>query len=68
MGFFISNDFVHFGKLKIPVGIHSDPETHKGDEVLFVIKGSLTVQVYQEDDDSSSVLHKTYKIDEEELV
>ncbi len=63
LGFFISNDFVHFGKLKIPVGIHSDPETHEGDEVLFVLKGSLTVQAYEDDDDGESVLHKTYKVD-----
>ena len=47
VSFFVSNDFVHFGTIQIPKGIYSDPETHKGDEVLFVLKGKLTVQVYE---------------------
>ena len=64
--FFISNDFVHFGKIKIPKGIHSDPETHKGDEVLFVLNGTLTIQVYDEDQSEESVLHETYKVEEGE--
>lgn len=66
MSFFISNDFVHFGKLQIPGGSYSDPETHQGDEVLFVLKGPLTVQVYEEEGSKATVLHETYKIDEEE--
>jgi mannose-6-phosphate isomerase-like protein (cupin superfamily) len=67
VSFFVSNDFVHFGKIQIPKGIYSDPETHKGDEVLFVLKGKLTVQVYEEDDEEdTSVLHESYEILPEE--
>jgi mannose-6-phosphate isomerase-like protein (cupin superfamily) len=67
VSFFVSNDFVHFGKIQIPKGIYSDPETHKGDEVLFVLKGKLTVQVYEEEElDDKSVLHESYEIEAEE--
>ncbi len=66
MSFFISNDFCHFGKLQIPQGIHSDPETHKGDEVLFVLKGRLTIQVYEEGESEATVLHETFEADEGE--
>jgi len=67
VSFFVSNDFVHFGKIQIPKGIYSDPETHKGDEVLFVLKGKLTVQVYKDsDEEDTSVLHESYEILPEE--
>jgi dTDP-4-dehydrorhamnose 3,5-epimerase-like enzyme len=66
MSFFVSNDFCHFGKLKIPKGIHSDPETHKGDEVLFVLSGSLTIQVYEEGESEATVLHETFEVNEHE--
>ena len=65
--FFVSNDFVHFGKIQVPRGIYSDPEIHKGDEVLFVLKGKLTIQVYaEEEDEDKSVLHESYEILPEE--
>ena len=67
VSFFVSNDFVHFGTIRIPKGIYSDPETHKGDEVLFVLKGKLTVQVYEDtDEEDTSVLHESYEILPEE--
>ena len=67
VSFFVSNDFVHFGTIQIPKGIYSDPETHKGDEVLFVLKGTLTVQVYEDaDEEDTSVLHESYEILPEE--
>ena len=67
VSFFVSNDFVHFGKIQVPKGIYSDPETHRGDEVLFILKGKLTVQVYEEEDgEDTSVLHESYEILPEE--
>jgi mannose-6-phosphate isomerase-like protein (cupin superfamily) len=67
VSFFVSNDFVHFGKIQVPKGIYSDPETHRGDEVLFILKGKLTVQVYEEEDEEdTSVLHESYEILPEE--
>ena len=71
VSFFVSNDYVHFGTIQIPKGIFSDPEVHKGDEVLFVLKGKLTVQVYEKESDEkeesdTSVLHESYEICPEE--
>ena len=54
------------GKLKIPRGIHSDPETHKGDEVLFVLSGTLTIQVYEEGESEATVLHETFEVNKQE--
>ena len=66
MSFFVSNDFCHFGKLKIPKGTHSDAETHKGDEVLFVLSGVLTIQIYDEAESEATVLHETFEVKEQE--
>ena len=66
ISFFVSNDYVHFGTMQIPKGVYSDPEIHKGDEVLFILKGTLTVQAIEDDDGDESVLHETYEINEGE--
>ncbi len=66
VSFFVSNDFCHFGKLQVSQGTHSDPEIHGGDEVLFVLKGMLTVQVYEKGESEATVLHETYEVREEE--
>jgi mannose-6-phosphate isomerase-like protein (cupin superfamily) len=62
VSFYVSNDFVHFGTIQIPCGIYSDPETHKGDEVLFVLKGKLTVEILDKNKDESVVIHDSYEI------
>lgn len=67
VSFFVSNDFVHFGTIQVPKGIYSDPENHNGDEVLFVLKGKLTIQTYEnEKEDDTSVLHESYEVCPEE--
>jgi len=67
VSFFVSNDYINFGTMQIPKGIYSDPEIHKGDEVLFVLEGKLSVQTYdKEKNDSSSVLNEIYEIYEGE--
>ena len=66
ISFFISNDYINFGTIQIPTGIYSDPEVHKGDEVIFVLKGKLTVQTYDKESNESSVLQETYEVNEGE--
>jgi len=67
VSFFISNDFVNFGIMDIPKGIYSEPEVHKGDEVLFILEGTLIVKTYEQDNvDKNSVLHETFEINEGE--
>lgn len=43
MSFFVSNDFVHVGKMTIPANGCSDPETHRGDEVLLCLEGTVSI-------------------------
>jgi len=64
ISFFVSNDFCHFGKMRIAPSTHSDQETHKGDEVLFVLKGKLNIQVYGENESEATVLHETREVEE----
>ena len=65
VSFFVSNNYIHFGTMTIPVGKHSDEEAHKGDEVLSVLQGTLIVQVFDEND-SESVLKNVYKVQKHE--
>ena len=45
--FYVSNDLVHMGEFIIPSGGEgcraSEPESHKGDEALYVKEGPITV-------------------------
>lgn len=67
VSFFVSNDYVHFGTMTIPVGRYSDPETHKGDEVVFVLEGTLVVQVFDDTKkDEETVLRECYEVREHE--
>lgn len=49
----ISNDFIHFGSLTIPGGIVSDVETHEGDEVFYVLEGTVSVIIGSEGENPS---------------
>ena len=43
VSFAVSNDFIHFGLMTIPSGVVTDPEVHSGDEVFYVLEGSISV-------------------------
>ena len=49
VSFFVSDDLVHTGEISIPVGICSHSEIHQGDEVIYVTRGHLGVQIYEEE-------------------
>jgi len=62
--FYISNERCHVGKIEIAPGKHTDPETHKGDEILMVLKGKLQVVVLSELADEKAVSRKAYELEE----
>jgi quercetin dioxygenase-like cupin family protein len=62
VSFFLSNDQVHMGIQTIPPNQMSDPETHKGDEILLVLEGRLQVRVTDENDIPESVSHVAYEV------
>lgn len=64
--FYISNNKCHLGKFEICAGRHTDPETHKGDEVLMVLKGRLQIVVLSELEDEKAVSRKAYEVSEGE--
>lgn len=45
VSFAVSNDFIHFGLMTIPSGVLTDPEVHNGDEVFYVLEGSISVLI-----------------------
>ncbi len=64
---FVSNDFIHFGTMTVSIGKHSDVEVHKGDEVIFVLEGTLIVQVYEDGKpESHSALQSVHKVKRQE--
>ncbi|GAH71431.1 unnamed protein product, partial [marine sediment metagenome] len=44
--FYVSNDLFHVGKMVIPAKGSSDIEVHNGDEVIYVLKGTLNTRIY----------------------
>ncbi len=43
--FYVSNDLIHMGKIAVPPRTFSEPESHKGDELVYAIEGSLTIDL-----------------------
>lgn len=70
VSFFVSNDFLNVGMMSIPEGGQSDPEQHKGDEVLYVFEGTLGVKIFSRKLSEKSVSQEGYRVrkDEEFLI
>lgn len=47
VSFFVSNDFLHVGTMTIPGNAVSDVEVHEGDEVIYVIEGTVSLLVQE---------------------
>lgn len=60
MSFIIDNEIANI----LPPGKHTDPETHKGDEILMVLNGKLQIVVLSELEDKKAVSRKAYELDE----
>lgn len=53
VSFAVSNDFIHFGSMTIPAGEPTDPEVHKGDEVFYVLEGSISIIITSSNENES---------------
>lgn len=61
VSFFVSNDFVHVGKMIIPVNKWSDPEIHKGDEVILCLKGTVSI-LFPPADEGQSITAERFEV------
>ncbi len=43
--FYVSNDLIHLGKIAVPPHTFSEPESHKGDELVYALEGTLTISL-----------------------
>ena len=43
--FYVSNDLIHLGKIAVPPQTFSESESHKGDELVYALEGSLTISL-----------------------
>ena len=43
--FYVSNDLIHLGKIAVPPRTFSESESHKGDELVYALEGSLTISL-----------------------
>lgn len=68
LSFYVSNDFLHIGKLTIPAGIFSKPERHGGDEIIYCLKGNISVLIYDKDQDPDSITKKRLEAKQGERV
>ena len=66
VSFFVSNDFIHAGTMTIPNKFESDDECHKGDELIYVAQGSVSVMIKPDDFDSASVSVERFEINQGE--
>jgi len=64
VSFYVSNDKVHVGILTLNKGRLTDPETHKGDEALWAIKGNIQIKVFKEDEDEKAVFTEVFMVRE----
>ena len=62
--FMVSNDYMHAAILTIPVGGHSEVESHQGDEALYVLEGDLVVRLVPEEEskDKKSAVYQSHHI------
>ena len=64
--FVVSNDYMHLAVLTVPVSGLSELESHKGDEILAVLKGTLVVRVPADNDNPKDATYASYQIKEGE--
>jgi mannose-6-phosphate isomerase-like protein (cupin superfamily) len=64
VSFFVSTDKVHVGVITLNKGKFTDPETHKGDEALWAIKGDIQIKILEEGEDEKAVFTKVFMVRE----
>ena len=60
--FFVSKEGFHVGMFFICPGKFSDPEVHRGDEALCVLKGSLQISLLQAQENEDAVMRDAVKV------
>lgn len=67
VSFYVSNNRIHVGKLSIPAGLSSDLEAHQGDEIIYVEKGHLGIEIHEQGEAEESTVHDVFEVKEEEF-
>ena len=62
--FFVSNEKIHMGKFSVCPGRFSDPETHSGDEALWVLSGELQIALGEDTEKGEAVMRDACKVGE----
>ncbi|MFH1825389.1 MAG: cupin domain-containing protein [Candidatus Firestonebacteria bacterium] len=58
ISFFVSNDLVQVGTITIPQVRNSSFEKHNGDEVIYVLKGKISILIEEGDQSVSKVAYE----------
>ncbi len=66
VSFFVSNDFIHVGTMKIPANQVSDAEEHRGDEVLYVLEGSVSLLISKIWEKQTPVTTERFEVNQRE--
>jgi mannose-6-phosphate isomerase-like protein (cupin superfamily) len=62
VSFYVSNDFIHVGTMTLGANQVSDFEQHKGDEVFYVIQGTVSVLISPEAEPKESLSTTRFEV------
>jgi mannose-6-phosphate isomerase-like protein (cupin superfamily) len=62
VSFYVSNDFIHVGTMTIGANQVSDFEQHEGDEVFYVIQGTVSVLIGPDQEQKESLSSTRFEV------
>lgn len=62
LSFIVSNDYMNLAIMTLPVSRYSEWDIHDGDEVVIVLKGSLTIRIPDSEETPEEVLYRCYTV------
>lgn len=66
LSFIVRNDYMNIAIMTLPKGVYSEWEVHEGDEVVVVLKGSLSIRIPMSGENSEDAVYRSYKVDKGE--
>jgi len=68
VSFFVSNDRIHVGTFMLPMSIRGDLESHRGDEILYVEKGCIAVEIYGPDHATEATVNDVFEVHDKQCL
>ena len=66
LSFIVRNDYMNIAVMTLPIGVYSELEAHGGDEVVVVLKGTLSIRIPSPGENSEDAVYRSYKVEKGE--